>query len=63
MAAKITFRCPGCRARIKAPAELSGRRRNCPGCGTSFVVRTQRPPDSDPLLVNPGRLAGSGPGR
>ena len=51
MSARITLRCPGCKARIKAPAELIGRRRNCPGCNTPFVVRVQPIADSDPLLV------------
>jgi len=52
MPSKITLRCPGCKARITAPRALLGRRRNCPGCGTSFVVRTQPPADSDALLVS-----------
>jgi hypothetical protein len=51
MALTILLRCPGCAARIKAPRELFGKRRNCPGCGTSFLVQPSRPPDSDPILV------------
>ncbi len=47
----ISFRCPGCRARIKAPRELLGQRRTCPGCKTPFVVRVQVPPDNGPILV------------
>ena len=54
---KIILRCPGCDARIKAPWQLAGQRRNCPGCGTPFVVRPQRPEDSDPILVTADRLA------
>ena len=63
MALFITLRCPGCAARIKAPRELNGQRRNCPGCGTSFVVRAQRPRDSDPILVASDRLADRPAGR
>jgi hypothetical protein len=48
----IIFRCPGCGARIKAPGELLGETRRCPGCNTPFVVRVPTPPDSGPLLVN-----------
>jgi hypothetical protein len=59
MPAKIILRCPGCKARIKAPSQLLGQRRNCPGCDTPFVVRIQPRQDSDPILValdrQPGR--------
>jgi hypothetical protein len=63
---KIRLRCPGCRARITAPPELYGQRRHCPGCLTPFVVRTERPQDSDPMLVTADGLAPSradGPSR
>jgi hypothetical protein len=50
-AASIRFRCPRCNARIKAPAELSGRRRDCPACRRPLVVRRDVPRDSDPVLV------------
>lgn len=62
MQAKILFQCPSCMAKIKAPAQLIGQRRNCPGCGNSFLVREQPsrkansefylPGDSDPMLVS-----------
>jgi uncharacterized paraquat-inducible protein A len=58
MAAKIVLRCPGCNARITAPAELGGQLRHCPGCSTQFVVRARRPQDSDPMLVMAEGLAG-----
>jgi hypothetical protein len=47
----ILFRCPGCNARIKAPAELIGQRRQCPGCQMPFVVRHEPPEDSGPVLA------------
>ena len=52
--ATISFRCPGCNARIKAPAELLGQKRQCPGCQTPFVVRIATPPDNGPILVSDG---------
>jgi hypothetical protein len=54
MPVKITFRCPGCNARITAPSELHGQRRRCPGCDTPFVVRVPTPPDNGPMLVADG---------
>jgi hypothetical protein len=51
MPATITFHCPRCNARIKAPLQLLGQRRPCPGCHTRFVVRPQPPSDSGPALV------------
>jgi hypothetical protein len=54
----ITFRCVGCRARIKAPSQLRGQTRSCPGCGYRFVVQLQRPEDAGPALVYEGSSAG-----
>jgi hypothetical protein len=51
MPATISLRCPRCNARIKAPGQLLGQRRPCPGCKTPFVVRPQPPQDSGPALV------------
>ncbi len=47
----ILFRCPGCNARIKAPTQLLGHRRECPGCRTGFVVRPEPLEDAGPVLV------------
>jgi hypothetical protein len=47
----LRFHCPGCRARIKAPAQLLGRPANCPGCGRRLVVRPEAPIDSGPVLA------------
>jgi len=52
MDGKFTMRCPGCKATIRAPYALLGQSRSCPGCGRAFVVRPQRPADSDPVLVS-----------
>ncbi len=46
----LRFRCPHCRARIKAPLPLSGRIRACPGCRHSLVVPALLK-DAGPILV------------
>ena len=61
MTEKISFHCPSCLARIKAPVQLFGRTRNCPGCNASFVVgeqpsikkedRPTPPQDAGPMLI------------
>jgi hypothetical protein len=45
------FHCPACGASIKAPVQLSGRRRNCPGCSDIFIVPCNIPEDAGPILV------------
>jgi CheY-like chemotaxis protein len=52
MSAVIIVRCPGCSARIKAPAQLAGRTRNCPGCGHTLNIPRPAPEDSEPLLTD-----------
>ncbi len=51
MRTTITLHCPRCQARIKAPVQLLGQSRPCPGCGARCHVRIQPPQDSDPVLV------------
>jgi hypothetical protein len=51
MVSTIRFRCPSCKARIKAPAQLRGQTRPCPGCGNHFTIRTPAPEDSGPMLL------------
>jgi two-component system OmpR family response regulator len=36
--AVIRSRCPACGSRIKAPKQLLGQRRPCPGCGRAFML-------------------------
>jgi hypothetical protein len=62
MPAAIITRCPGCNARIKAPYQLLGQRRMCPGCGTPFVVRVHVPADTGPVLAPADRPAPVGTG-
>jgi hypothetical protein len=52
MAYAIRVRCPACRARIKAPAELIGQRRPCPRCKKSLEVRMSPPDDLGPVLID-----------
>jgi hypothetical protein len=51
MRTTITLRCSQCNARIKAPVQMLGQSRPCPGCGARLHVRIQPPQDSDPVLV------------
>jgi DNA-directed RNA polymerase subunit RPC12/RpoP len=50
-AASIRFCCAHCQASLKAPAELAGRNRNCPGCGGQIVVPRRIPEDAGAVLV------------
>lgn len=47
----IRLRCPGCNARIKAPIQLIGQSRACPGCGHEIAVRRNIPEDVGPVLM------------
>lgn len=48
----VSFRCPVCNARIKAPVQLIGQNRSCPRCSHHFVVPRQVPLDeTGPVLV------------
>jgi hypothetical protein len=51
MAITLVFRCPGCRARIKAPVQLIGKVRVCPGCAYLFVVPPEAPRDAGPTVL------------
>lgn len=44
-------RCPGCGSRIKAPPQLAGQKRVCPGCRRPFVVAFAPPEDEGAKLV------------
>jgi hypothetical protein len=47
----VQFRCPHCRARIKAPAKLMGHTRACPGCDEGFAVPRILLEDCGPVRV------------
>ena len=48
----VSFRCPVCSARIKAPVQLIGQNRSCPRCSHHFTVPRQIPRDeTGPVLV------------
>jgi DNA-binding NtrC family response regulator len=50
-AAALICRCPGCGSRIKAPVQLTGQTRTCPGCRRPFVVAFMPPEDEGPKLI------------
>jgi hypothetical protein len=62
MASSFVFRCPGCKARIKAPTRLIGEVRLCPGCAQLFVVPTPVPNDAGPVVLLDDAPSGSGRG-
>ncbi len=47
----IRCRCPKCGSRIKAPIQMRGQTRICPGCKQPFVIAFQPPEDEGPKLV------------
>jgi hypothetical protein len=51
MSYAIRVRCPTCRARIKAPAQLIGQTHPCPRCKQSLEVKMSPPEDLGPVLV------------
>ena len=51
MSDRITFRCEGCQARLKAPAKWIGRSGSCPNCGRKVTVRPAVPASEGPVLV------------
>lgn len=48
----IRCRCAGCGVRVKAPWQLLGQTRPCPGCRLALVVRPEPPEDEGPVLVD-----------
>jgi DNA-binding response OmpR family regulator len=53
----IRCRCPNCGSRIKAPIQMRGQMRTCPGCKQQFVITFQPPEDEGPKLVLDERRA------
>jgi hypothetical protein len=47
----VSFRCPHCRSRIKAPVQLIGQSRACPGCKQALAVPRFPAEDAGPILV------------
>jgi DNA-binding response OmpR family regulator len=50
-ARSVRVRCPGCGSRIKAPLQLLGQKRACPGCRQDFVLAIQPQEDEGAKLV------------
>jgi len=51
MTDRLSLRCPGCRAKLRAPRSLLGRNCPCPRCRRHMVVRPAAPADADVVLV------------
>jgi DNA-binding response OmpR family regulator len=47
----IRICCPRCKARIKAPVQLCWKKRPCPRCRFSLVIKPEGPADEGPMLV------------
>jgi CheY-like chemotaxis protein len=52
MQSTLIVQCCRCAARIKAPIQLLGQTRKCPGCGQPVMIRLKPPIDAEPLLLN-----------
>jgi hypothetical protein len=48
---RVTFHCPECNQRLRAPLRLVGRTSPCPGCQAPITVPPQAPEEAEPLLV------------
>jgi len=59
MTDRLSLRCPGCRAKLRASRALLGRSCPCPSCKRPIVVRLPIPSDSEVYLV-PEELSGRG---
>jgi len=59
MTERLTLRCPGCRAKLRASRALLGRSCPCPQCKRPIVVRLPIPSDAEITLV-PEEAARSG---
>jgi hypothetical protein len=51
MLERISFLCPSCRARLRAPAHLAARTCPCPVCRCSVNVPVRTPAEEAPVLV------------
>src|SRR5439155_9605251 len=50
---RVNFRCPHCRAKLRAAFRLLGSACPCPKCKGEIVVRVTVPSDADIVLVGP----------
>jgi CheY-like chemotaxis protein len=50
MDSSIRILCPGCHVRIKAPAKLIGKMRDCPKCGERIFIHSEAPEDCGPAF-------------
>jgi len=51
MKSRISFRCPGCNARLRASIDFIGRSCPCPKCRAEVQVQPLPPTEEAPILV------------
>ena len=61
MTTTVSFRCRNCHAQLRAPVQLIGRWKYCPGCQQRLVVPARPIPDSGPVLVFDDRAMHAAP--
>jgi CheY-like chemotaxis protein len=52
MQSTLIVQCCRCAARIKAPIQLLGQTRKCPGCGQPVMIHLKAPVDAEPMLLH-----------
>jgi DNA-directed RNA polymerase subunit RPC12/RpoP len=48
MAATVSFICPECKAQLRGPAEMQGKKGRCKRCGHTFVLKAAAPAKAGP---------------
>ena len=51
MHALVSFYCPVCNSKLRAPARFVGRSNACPRCGEKIMVPPMAPSEEAPVLV------------
>jgi hypothetical protein len=51
MSERVSFHCPYCNSRLRAPARSLGRSSPCPSCKKTVTVPAVIPEEAGPLLV------------
>lgn len=57
----VTFRCPKCRKRLRAPAAALGRRGTCSACGAAFRIARPAPAKPEWMVCEISPFVKTGP--